>query len=488
MTGLLISLILPWILGALWLSRFWSSANTATLLGYGYLFGILLITTLMRLWDFMGLEIQFWPIAGVSLVAAMLAFLVPKPAADGFSGIDPPGQQGAAQTPAAESQKILSFTNFIFAIFLVLVVVRLGAMLADNVYRPMFSWDTWMNFAPKARVWFELHEIVPYVSPRTWLAGTYPEAYTLGNSQAWDYPLTVPLVMFWTALGLDAWHDDLIKIPWVLGAAALGLGVYGQLRHFGVARHLALIFVYLLLSIPYLNVHVTLAGYADFWLAIFLCLGLLALLKWCHTHDRADLAIAIIFALFCFTIKRPGAIWGGILLVSIALAMMPRRWAIALILVMVAAPALVWTLGGIDVRIPGLGRLQLNSSGISLPYLGSQDIQFTDITKTLDLSLLRSPNWNMLWYAMPVGILIGVIWRPGRLRQFAPFFFLIASVAAFLFIFFMIPRYSSEATNQTTLNRALLHLVPAYFSLIIWWLWGKNEIASDEQSSIQKTT
>jgi hypothetical protein len=90
-------------------------------------------------------------------------------------------------------------------------------------------------------------------------------------------------------------------------------------------------------------------------------------------------------------------------------------------------------------------------------------------------SLFLSPNWHLIWYAVFAAVPLGLAFRPGSLQQLAPFFFVAASVAAFLFIFFMIPRYSREAAELTTLNRALLHLMPALYVFSIWCLWGKSD-------------
>jgi hypothetical protein len=462
-TGLLVSLFLPWIAGSTWLWRTWRTANLPAVLGYGYLLGILVTTALIRLWHFAGLELEFWPLAaGLALVAALPLLLPGRTARE-----EPP-------RPGNGPSHWWSAENLVFAFFLFLIALRLGSILLDNIYRPLFSWDAWMNFAPKARVWFELGELTPYTSPKDWLRGASLEgAFTLGNWQAWDYPVTVPLVMLWTALGLDAWHDDLIKFPWVFVGAALGLAVYGQFRHFGISRHTAMVLVYLLLSIPYVNVHMVLGGYADLWLATALSLGLLSLMRWTTTQHQTDLALALLFAVSCFAIKKPGVIWGGLLLASIGLALVPRRITLVLAGFFAITATALWIAGGIDINLPAIGRLRIDAGGIALPYLGQQPLGFTNVSTVFVDSLFLSPNWHLFWYALVVALMLALTTRPARLRQPAPFFFTVTSVVAILFIFFMIPRYSKEALELTTLNRALLHLVPSLFVFAIWWLWAR---------------
>ncbi len=480
MTGYLVALFLPWLAGGLWLGRLWRSANLASILGYGYLSGILFTTLLMRLWHLAGLELVFWPLAAALAIVAGLSFLVPRPR---HSTSGPGLPDTRTQPETRTSQGIWTWANLIFAVFLLLVALRISGILADNLYRPLFAWDAWMNFAPKAKIWFELKELVPFVRPDIWLEGASLNGhYTLGNAQASNYPPAIPLILLWTALGLDAWYEDLIKVPWVLCGVALGLGTYGQLRHLDITRNLSIVFVYLLLSVPYLNVHMTLAGYADFWLAATLCLGFLSFLRWHRTRDQADLAVAILFSLLCFLIKTPGAIWGSLLLVSIAVAVLPRRLNLVFGALFLIGAATLWALGGIDTTLPGVGRLRFNEYGITLPYLGGKQLEFKDVSDTLVTSLFLSPNWSLLWYALGAGVLVGLALQPGKLRDFAPFLFIIASISAYLFIFFMIPRYSAEAANQTTLNRALLHLVPSLFVFVIWWLWDNASKSSGKRS------
>lgn len=475
MTGFIATLLLPWLAGSLWLGRFWREANLASVLGYGYLTGILATTLLMRLWHQIGLELAFWPLAAALAIIGGLSFLIPRPRINVRDPASAAGTPPPTPRPDNSNQGLWTWANLIFAVFLLLIVLRIAGISVDNLYRPLFSWDTWMNFAPKAKVWFELKEMVTFVSPGDWLNGASLNGqYTLSNAQATGYPPAVPLIMLWTALGLDTWHEELIKIPWLLCSVALGLGVYGQLRHFDIPRHLSILFVYLLLSVPYLNVHMTLAGYADFWLGATLCLGFLSLIRWHRTRDHADLSLAVLFALLCFLIKTPGAIWGSLLLISIIVAVLPRNVMLALAAVLLISIVTMFALGGLDITLPGIGRLRLNESGISLPYLGSQRLGFRDISEVLLTSLFLSPNWNLLWYALGAGVLIGLAQQPGKMRDIAPFFFIVASIGAYLFIFYMIPRYSAEAVNQTTLNRALLHLAPSLFGFVIWWLWGKS--------------
>ncbi|MEN8129598.1 MAG: hypothetical protein ABFS45_05260 [Pseudomonadota bacterium] len=477
MSGFFVSLFLPWLVGVLWLRRLWPGARLPEVLGYGYLVGVLIVTLLLRLWNLAGLELRFLPIAlALSVVAALSFILGTRPAAPtGTTSMPGPGARERTGT-AAGTSCLWRWENLVFAFFLGLLAWRFAILVEDNLLRPLFSWDAWMNWAPKTRVWFELGHLAPYVSPQTWLEGASLDgAYTLGNSQAWDYPITVPLILLWTALGLDAWHDDLVKMPWVLCGAALGLGVYGQLRNLGVSRALAIVAVYLLLSIPYLEIHLVLGGYAEIWLATALCFGLLAFLRWRETRNPADLVLALTFAAFCLLIKKPGVIWGTLLALAIVVEVLPR-WVLMMIAAGVAAVvALIFVAGGVSFSLPVMGDFRLAADGITLPYLGSQPWHFTDVSAPLVDSLFFSTNWHLSWYAAVALLAAGIFTGRVHRKDVGPLFFLVATLGTFLLIFFFIPRYSREALKLVTLNRAMLQLVPSIFVFMVWWFYAPQQ-------------
>jgi len=473
-TGYIVSLFLPWLLGAVLLRRVWHAGNLPAVLGYGYLVGILTVTLFLRMWDWAGIDFQFWAIVAVMLLVGLPLVVMSKDGGRIQMSISRP-KIGLTRAGLAA---MCTREHCLFVVFFLLIVVRFGTILEDNLVRPLFAWDAWMNWAPKARVWFELKELAPFVDPASWLdGGSSVGAYTLANSTANDYPITVPLIMLWTALGLDAWSDDLIKLPWVMCAVALGFGVYGQFRHFGISRHLSMVLVYLLLSVPYLNIHITLAGYAEIWLATALCLGVLALLHWIDSGDRSSLLLAILFALFCMLIKKPGIIWGGVLLLSIVSGFLPRWLVVAAAGVVIAVFSSIWIVdGGIDVTLPLLGQLQATPKIVSIPYFGTHDFGFTNISAVVIESLFLSPNWSLFWYAASALTLLALATRPARLLTVAPFVFILTSAAVFFFIFYMIPSYSRLAPTLVTFNRALLHLVPAVFVFLVWWFWGTASV------------
>ena len=469
MTGFVCALVLPWFLGISWLSLLWRSANRAMLFGYGYIIGIGMVMVLLRLWYALGLPFSFWLISGFILFLATMPLLIRRvfiraDVVTGAGAIDSP--LFSYETPASRMRVWVQ--NTLFVLFAALLIMRFSTIFLDTAIRPLFAWDAWMNFAPKARVWFELLELRSFISPEDWLRADNPEAYTLGNPQAWSYPITVPLIMFWHALGLDTWRDDLIKIPWLICGIALALALYGQLRQFELPRHQAMICVYLLMSMPYIGIHMLLGGYADLWLATTVCLSFLSFLRWRESRQWQDLLLILVLVLLGTSIKHPGFLWGALLLLTLVIDRLGKWGFLAFIGFCTAAGVAVFVIG-IDWHLPQIGRIALSAQEIIIPYRGAYDIEFRDISQALIQSFFLQPNWHVFWYAVVLLLPLGMLTGRMRFHHLGPLLFVLMSMSTLLLIFYFIPRYSKEALNMVTFNRSLLHITPIFFVFFVWW-------------------
>ncbi|RMD71682.1 MAG: hypothetical protein D6819_00995, partial [Gammaproteobacteria bacterium] len=231
--GLFIALALPWWVGMAWLGRFWKARPGAwpAWLGYGFFTGMLVTAGVMVLVDALGFALNFW------VLAALLALL----GAGGWR------LQGAF--PKGGRASLGTWERALFYLFLALLAFRLADLLLEVLWRPLYPWDAWMNWAPKAKVWAALKHLVPFVDRETWLRTE--GAYTMEN---FFYPPFIPLVQTWVALGLGRFDDVLINLPWWQCAIALGCAFYGQLRYGGLGPLSSMAFTYLLLSMPFPDV------------------------------------------------------------------------------------------------------------------------------------------------------------------------------------------------------------------------------------------
>src|SRR6185437_4509011 len=202
------------------------------------------------------------------------------------------------------------------------LALRFGLLLIEVLRRPLYPWDAWTQWATKARVWYDLRTIVPFGGESAWLAAPVGSVY---YDTAPNYPGTVPLTQTWSATLLGRWDDALVNLPWWLGGVAFGLALYGCLRQLRFGALAALVGTWLVLSLPILDTHVALAGYADLAMASYLTLAALSWLRFVETREWPDLAIGCVLAAACVTIKNPGIVWMAILVPGIVTAWLPRR-------------------------------------------------------------------------------------------------------------------------------------------------------------------
>ena len=413
----------------------------AFVFGCGWFVGELLLTLWMRVLAVAGVPFGVFaiglPMAAVTGLAAWQAWRrfgkMPIASAGsafrGFLGTDLTGQR-----------------RLLWLAILGWLALRFALLLVEVLRRPLYPWDAWTQWATKARVWYELRTMVPFVTASDWLASPAGNAYF---DAAPHYPGTVPLTQVWSATLLGRWDDALINLPWWLTAVGFGLALYGFLRQQRMGPLVALIGAWLTLSLPILDAHVALAGYADLAMASYLTLAALTWLRYAGTRDSADLVLALVLSAACVVIKNPGKIWVLMLIPGIVAALAPRygmKFAAACFGV-AAIVALVLTRSGLTI----LGyHLQLD---YDMPWHGLSEAYFT------------FANWHLLFYGAIAAALLG--WRQLFTRELAPLTITIAAGVAFLMFGFAFTNARIWVEDQSTVNRATLHLAPL---IVIWML------------------
>ncbi len=457
--GLLMALMLPAILGFSWLHLFWRDSHLAVKIGYGYLLGIFTVTIILQVWNRIGYPLVFSHIAALIALLSIMPFLFK---AD-LSG---------------NSTKSLVYVSFdarwqkiMWGAFLAILAVRYSNIFLEVMWRPLYPWDAWMNWAPKAKTWFELKAIVPFVGESVWtIENSQHNVYTLGNPvAASDYPPLVPLIQTWTALGLGVWIDNVVNIPWVLCAVAVGLAFYGQGRMLGVKPHFAMTAVYLLLSLPYINAHTALAGYADLWLASFYCLAVMAFINWSLTKNKTQAALMLIFSLACIQTKNPGIIWAATLLPAIFLSLLPGRWRYMFLVSALVSCAIWYNIGGFSVNVPGIGLLSITPEFIAIPGIGSFTIEYHQVTEAFVMNGLIWGNWHILGWLVLMLFFPVLVNNIRIMPLLAPSILLLCGILFVYFVFFFTSHHQA-AIDNTTINRASIHMLPAliYYVLLFY--------------------
>ena len=448
-------LMLPWLLGlALLAALGWprgdSAGRAALRAGFGYCIGTLLLTLWMRLLSAVGVPFG-WLSIGLPLAMAAAALAALALRAGRIAPVDLRAMPGSLLRPPLPRWQRVVWIGLI-----AWLALRFLLLAADVAWQPLYPWDAWVQWATKARVWYELGRIAPFVRAEQWFAspgGVYFDA-------APNYPATIPLLQVWSCVALGRWDDSAMNWPWLLLLISLTCAVYGALRGEGLAPLAALVAAYLVASLPLLDTHAALAGYADLPMAAVYTLAALAFYRWAMRRDPRDAALALGLALCCPLIKIPGLVWALTLLPGVVVALLPRRG--------LQIVGIAYALG--LFALLAMARTNVVILGYRL------HADFDPGWRAFWDAYLLSSSWNLLWYGAVVLAIAGAR-RLGRPRL-APLSVVVGTGVAFLLFVTWFTNASAWILELTTLNRATLHLAPllVVFGALLW-----RELAGDAQ-------
>jgi hypothetical protein len=267
-----------------------------------------------------------------------------------------------------------------------------------------------------------------------------------------DYPATVPLLQVWTALCLGRWDESLMNMPWLAILAALGLAFYAHLRRIGAGLAQAMLLSYLLLSIPFIDLHVAVAGYVDIFIAAAYGMAAMALWQWFRTRDRTDAMLALLCALACIAIKKEGIVWALTLLPPVLVAL-NRRVGLAAVALLGAAMLLYLVYGPGEVHVLGY----------------ALRTRFSNVSRPMFEHYFEMDNWHLLWYLTLV--VIALRWRVLFTAALAPMTVTLLGAFAFVFVVFFYSNAALGVADETLVNRLPLHLAPAlaFYLALLWW-------------------
>jgi hypothetical protein len=445
--GLLAGVLLPWAAGfalvRMALTRIGESDPWVEA-GYGHFAGVLLVTLLLRAQDLAGMRLAFVPIAVVLALVAVAGLVLSRQSAPRTTSM-----------PARELTADPLGIRWLATIALVLLALRVGTLAVEVLLRPLFAWDAWSQWGTKAKVWSALSDIVPFIGYDDWLARK--PGYT---DTAPHYPATIPLLQTWMALAIGRFDDALVNAPWIAGFVALGLGVFGQLRRLGVGTAWATIAAWLVLSLPLLDTHVALPGYADFHLAAVYALAALALAQWETSPSRGALVLFVVAAALLPLLKVPGIAWLGTLALGLAIARFGTT------------PARIAGIGVAVLAVTVAGGMYVGSAKVAADAAATQ----YRIVESLTRHLFAFGNFHLLWYLLPLVLAAG--WREVVALKATT----IALLAGFGFLLwtFLFTQAGDWVVDYTTVNRALLHIAPALtaYAALLAWRWARSRAAA----------
>ena len=453
--GLLLGLVLIWAFGIACLAALPRRAPSAGepggiawLIGAGGLAGLFLATLWLRALSLAGIHFSVMAIALPLLVATVaLGGLAVRRARhttrDSWgtllrgslskmsAGLSGRAQEGAART--------------LWRLLLAWLALRAALLFTEVVSHPLYPWDSWTQWATKARVWYELGRIVPFERTDAWFAAGGTAYFDAGP----HYPGTVGLIQVLASNFLGRWDDSLMNLSFWMLAVAFAFAIYGALRAMEFTGLGALAGTWLVSSLPLANTHVALAGYADLPLAMYFCVGILACMRWLRTREPADAALALLMLAACPLLKIPGRIWALLALPALIVGLLPRT-----------GPRIV--AGGYAVAAFGL-LLLAQTSPVIMGY--QLHLDFAPDWEALANSFFLYDNWHLLWYGTIAVALLGR--RQLLAPQIAPLSVVVAGGLMFVAFVLLFTEARNWLSDQSTVNRATLHMAPL---VVIWML------------------
>jgi hypothetical protein len=439
-----LALLLPVLLGALWLNLIMPAprpARTVLVLGNGTLIGLLLIPQLMWGLDFLGVPLSFGTTGILTSILIIVAIAFQLARRKRVPALLAPDPTAFSSMPTSH--------QMLFIALLCLVILRCITLGLEVLWRPLFPWDATMHWATKARVWFEFRSIVPFVESNVWVSMGGDNVFTDRHP---DYPHTVPLLQVWMNLAIGRWDESLMNLPWLLCLMAMGCAFYGQLRVAGVSALIAMGFTYMLLSMPLINIHVALAGYADLFLGATYCAALMAFHNWLATRCRAQAILAAFFAIGCMLVKTEGIPWAFTLIPALLLTLGTQY--------KTAKLAILFSLAALLLLV-----LASKNPVVIAQFLRTVTEFHPDgLTGTLQAILLHD-NLHLLGYVLMAAIAVGLT-IPGTFTKtyLGISIALTCAVAMFLFLF-LFTVFGAGASNFTGVARLCIQLAPGLLFL-----------------------
>lgn len=465
--SLAIALLLPWLAGAVTVRRIVGPAPATLLLGHGFMLGQLLVILLALAWNRAGLTFAFTPMA--LTLAGFSALLALN---QGWKSVS--RRRGLA----------LGWRDALWLVPLALFLAERGVTLTQEVLlRPLFAWDAWMNWVPRAVVWFHHGAMTPFVLPEAWLAASSDTTpYTLGNPRANLYPPGIPLLVLWQMLAAGTHDSTLLYLPWLLLPAALALALWGHLRQHRVPRPLCALAVFALLSQPLANTHVALPGYADLWLGVAFALGAMALAEWHRSNHWCWGLLAAALALCCALFKVPGLGFAGLIMVGVGVLAWrpPVRW-IARAVLAALALLMIGLLMGLH---PVSAQFLAENLAIPLPEpLPTLRIAPAPLLPLLWDNMFLYGNWHLFWLLLAGSFAATIFTRHAdALRNIACLMFV--GGLGLLLAVFGLTHYFNQVANGVTFDRSMLYVVPlgtyVAFALLAD-LWGVQQHAGHRE-------
>jgi hypothetical protein len=342
---------------------------------------------------------------------------------------------------------------------LIVAAGGLALIAGSALAAPLLDWDAFAIWGLKAKVL-----IHGALRPTP----AYFHDWTFSYSHL-DYPLLVPFLTAGAYAAMGTIDDQTGKLVSVFLDTLLVPMVYLGLR-WKLRRLPAACLTAILVMLPVMFQFAG-AGCADLPLAMFYAGSILHVARWIDRQQREDLLLAILFSAFAAFTKNEGlilALANGAVMLGFGLGRGPRRaWRGALVffagLLAVEAAWLIWS--------RDLPRTHENYGAKLLsPLLVTNLPKITQIIPIMMMQTTAIQNWGLLWIMAGVLALLG--WRAFARRYVLAVWILLGLHLLSYALAYSVTPWNLTTLIPMTLDRLLLHAVPAVV-LLAGWHWAE---------------
>lgn len=323
--------------------------------------------------------------------------------------------------------------------------------------KPIESYDAVAIYAIKSKIFFLARSI-----PHDFFAGL------VNNFPHPDYPLNIPLAESFIYLFLGNLNDQLVKIIFPIYFVCILVVLYFAIRRFA-SRSYALIFIFILASIPQFNAYAANA-YLDLPLSFYILVSALFLFRWFEDRNKIQfIIVSSVMAGLAGWTKNEGVMYCAayiamiILFLTINFRKISRKdlsclFLYIMVIVMILAPWL-YIKSAAHLTNTDVGKIDTG-----LRSLGNDLYKLKTILYEFQKQIFGPKKWNILWIVLFLSIIFNLKSALRGVRKYIALY--LAIIISGYILIYMIAPIDVTFFVKKTWSRFLLHFLP----IVIYWL------------------
>ena len=442
MINTLILLLVFTGMGLPWMAQFFKASNWQKILGESFFIGVFKIMVIYNLFQWLGLDINnyflfYLCFAFSTVTIGYYVFVYKRIIINGVR----------------ERLSLKPHFSKILVILAVFVFIHLVFIETQNQSLPLFAWDAWYGWVAKAKIWYFYGINESLVGRVEWFS-----AKGALTSPIHHYPDGLSLLYVFNS-GIFDWNETRLNAIYPAMFISFILLIYGNVKLITQSSYLAFGFVFVLVSLPYVNNHIILSGYADIWMAAYLFISFVNIQQYFLTHQKRFLILSAISLISMLMFKLEAWVWVNIAIMSVGLSLLSKFSQRKAYFILACVIAIWYLFGGISI-----GEFKITPEVVAVPWIGEFQLQFVNTTDAWLETFFMSNNWYFLWYFLLIVVIISSKIKDRKLLALPGLFLVFSTI--FLFVLFYMTKASVFANDFTSSNRVILQILPIYIYFI----------------------